>query len=397
MVTAKSFRLAATIIAAILLSACGGNGKKNASQTDVQVIDKDDILILEEWPVESWEPLFLKDGDDEPIIGGEIVDVKYDDGIFFLLWFSRTDAKVRITAFDSSGQYLNDIGRQGGAGYEYSMPRCWALDSERNEVLIMDYPATLKHYDYSGNFLKKERLREDFAELMGYISYVSCMSDGTLLVSNMLDTEPSDQFIILHPDSTVTIPFTGNGYVGTYLRGRDHVYSSVSYGDEIWLMRPYDNHIYRLDGITGDTTCVANLSFIKDVPDKIKYNAYNIDMADPYKESLLIGCSDLKNHLLIQYFGSAYFFDKSSCRLYKYPDKVFEEEEFLPSPTMILGYYENTIVNITLPEWLGSRADDLENDTSDNPKLNKLNEFYRKAGSCENPVLVLLHLKPQLK
>lgn len=379
------------IVSLLTLCSCGGPAEEGPIQ-----ITKDDILTLEEWPVESWEPLFLKDGDDEPIIGGEIVDVKYDDGIFFLLWFSRTDAKVRITAFDSSGQYLNDIGRQGGAGYEYSMPTCWALDSERNEVLIMDYPATLKHYDYSGNFLRKERLREDFAGLMRRISYISCMSDGTLLVSNMLDTEPSDQFVLLHPDSTVTIPFTGNGYVGTYLRGRDHVYSSVSYGDEIWLMRPYDNHIYRLDGLTGDTVCVANLRFIKDVPDKIKYNAYNSDMSGPYEERLLIGCSDLKYHLLIIYYGSAYIFEKSSCRLYKYPDKIFEEEELLP-PSMILGYYDNTIVHMVHPEWLGSRADDFEDDTSDNPGRNRLKEFYKKAELCENPVLVLFHLKPQLK
>ncbi len=379
------------IVSLLTLCSCGGPAEEGPIQ-----ITKDDILTLEEWPVESWEPLFLKDGDEEPIIGGEIVDVRYDDGIFFLLWFSRTDAKVRITAFDSSGQYLNDIGRQGGAGYEYSMPRCWALDSEHNEVLIMDYPATLKHYDYSGNFLRKERLREDFAGLMRQISYISCMSDGTLLVSNMLDTEPSDQFVLLHPDSTVTIPFTGNGYVGTYLRGRDHVYSSVSYDDEIWLMRPYDNHIYRLDGLTGDTVCVANLSFIKELPDKIKYNAYNSDMSGPYEERLLIGCSDLKYHLLIIYYGSAYIFEKSSCRLYKYPDKIFEEEELLP-PSMILGYYDNTIVHMVHPEWLGSRADDFEDDTSDNPGRNRLKEFYKKAESCENPVLVLFHLKPQLK
>ena len=379
------------IVSLLTLCSCGGPAEEGPIQ-----ITKDDILTLEEWPVECWEPLFLKDGDDEPIIGGEIVDVKYDDGIFFLLWFSRTDAKVRITAFDSSGQYLNDIGRQGGAGYEYSMPTCWALDSERNEVLIMDYPATLKHYDYSGNFLRKERLREDFAGLMRRISYISCISDGTLLVSNMLDTEPSDQFVLLHPDSTVTIPFTGNGYVGTYLRGRDHVHNTVSYGDEIWLMRPYDNHIYRLDGLTGDTVCVANLSFIKDVPDKIKYNAYNSDMSGPYEERLLIGCSDLKYHLLIIYYGSAYIFEKSSCRLYKYPDKIFEEEELLP-PSMILGYYDNTIVHMVHPEWLGSRADDFEDDTSDNPGRNRLKEFYKKAESCENPVLVLFHLKPQLK
>ena len=48
------------VVLLLTLCCCRGPAEDGTIQ-----ITQDDILTLQEWPVESWEPLFLKDGDDD--------------------------------------------------------------------------------------------------------------------------------------------------------------------------------------------------------------------------------------------------------------------------------------------------------------------------------------------
>lgn len=385
-------RLLVTVMMVLTVCACGGGGKGGDADNSLQITE-DDIVQLEgsifDAMVMSWEPVFLEDS--EQALLGEVTEVRYDDGLFFVLSQTGLTEDRSLLVFDSVGRFRNRISNMGRARNEYVYMNCWALDPVRNEVVLFDdFSLSPKYFDYAGKYLRTLNAGRDDDEHDIYMAV--CLHDGTLKLENEMTTHVVDECLLIHPDGSVRPLFESRGYklaphevAGDYYMANPKAYSDPAGG--VWFMRQLDNHIYRMK--EGDSVeCVANLSFKDEVAEEVKrdlpFNGYLEHFADIYY--------NLKDYLLIEY-GSVFqpvMFDKTASKLYRGED-VSENLNDKP-PVFARGCTGNAIIGIVQPAYAVQMDSVLCRPDAEDVS-EKVREFYHRAARSDNPTLVVFHFK----
>lgn len=120
---------------------------------------------LEFIPLETTEECLL----------GDLVDVKYDDGLYFLM-----DKSHKILVFNEEGKFVVQIGREGHGPGEFTFASKFFVDRKDNMVGVLDYGKRDVHkYNYEGKYIGSIRMTDEFM----FCDDIECNSDGTLLVS----------------------------------------------------------------------------------------------------------------------------------------------------------------------------------------------------------------------
>ena len=386
----------------VMLAGCGGGGGREADNGVFQINEEDIIALDRSFDgimVESWESVFLEDSKEALIadIKGEIM---YDDGLFFIGSMHRSKSEIKV--FDSAGHYLHDISHQGRARYEYLGIAEWTLDPVRNEVVIIDYESSylIKYYDYSGKFLRMLDLGNEYNP-WSYGMEPVCLSDGTLLLHNPLCLYTCPEYVMIHPDGTVDAPFemTEDRIIGEESRYYGGVSMGWKYynpcGDEVWLTRRFDNHLYKL--VASDSVlCMADITFIGEMPEKIRHglDVENSGVMESVSEFILGECRNFKDYFSFQYVGRPpMLFDKTTYRTY-----LFNEND---STVYLPKYYEwqNSSVNgndwivFLEPQLVEDQIDFINGSEYDGRYSEEIEEFFREASRTENVVLLVLHLR----
>lgn len=396
-------RFAALSALAFLISC-----KNNESRNDVLQIT--DVIELEgrveDHFLSSWEYIVLDDKDINAAVPGDVNDIQYDDGLFFI---GGGDRGGFIKVFDRNGHYLNDIGRVGRARNEFIQLRQWTIDRYKKEVLIANLesyegPVTIKKFDYQGNYLGQLET-DSIRDGNPFGSIEKCLSDGTLLIQNGVTYIPVYDFYYVPQNGPVRFPLemkehhipSAGGYsvqevkqelksLGTY---GVRIAASRSYlnplTDTTYIVRILDNHIYRLTENGAD--CVADMAFFPPITEKDIKN-YNPD--DGMSPLIAYEVVDFMDYMWLWYPSRGdYLYEKSTSKMYH-----FDRE----SPILLPDYREMCIYGndkiICVDNGIISRhIETIESPDYDHRYSPQVEDFYRKVRDCENPVIVIAHYK----
>ena len=313
-----------------------------------------------------------------------------------------------IKVFDSTGRYLNNIGRMGRARNEFLFIGEWTIDPYRNQVLIINSNGyysniTIKRYDYQGNFISQTET-DTLTERYHVGKVLKCMSDGSILVENHLSITQVYEYFYIHPDGTFSTPMEPNGYdmnlsdeeMASFKHDimmagdwygfpiRNAFYNVQS--DTTFLMPKLDSHIYSLYG--EGYSCIANLRCIPEVSEYDKkhlgYEAFrdddDISTIDEYKDYLYILYND----------RTEYAFEKKSSKLYRM--KRDRSNLRLPSQGLYTIYGNDVIYAI--PSYsINDELESIDNNESSWSYTPDVMDFYRKVKDHENPIIIIAHYK----
>lgn len=401
----REFAFPAALLSALLVCSC----KNNATNDDCLQITKDDVIELEgsfdDNYLESWDYILLDDDNLDGILGNNY-RVQYDDGLYFLDDIRPMNYAIKV--FDSTGHYLNDIGRMGRARNEFLFIDEWTIDPYRNQVLLINSNGyysnvTIKRYDYQGNFISQTET-DTLTDQYHIGKVIKCMSDGSILVENNLSFKPIYEYFYIHPDGTFSTPLGTNGYDQNWsdedlailkhdisLAGdwpgfsiREATYSVQS--DTTVLMPKLDSHIYSLYG--DGYSCIANLSCLPQVSDYDKkhlgYEAFrdddDISTINEYKDYLYIIYND----------RTEYVFEKRTSRLYRMKRDISN----LKTPDLGLYSIHGNDVIYTINSYsMRNELESIDNNESDWGYSPDVMEFYRKVKDHENSIIIIAHYK----
>ena len=383
----------------LLLAALYGCNNDAVNDSSLQIAESDITTLdgsLLDCMLDSWEPIYLEDS--ESALTAYIHNVHSDDGLLFVQSGMWDNSSVMV--FDTAGHYLNNIGHRGNASYEYNYLTAWTLDPVHKEVILIDtYPVTLMYYDYSGKFLRKTAVEESELNTdVGQGTDICRMQDGTILLRNTMSTTSTDDYIVIHPDGSINALFARRDYrLEPTEDGYDYSLkiANVFYDphcSNTWMMRRFDNHLYC--ACTGDTAqCIANLSFIEEIPDNIKMSFSPDHGIQKYGNSVLSRLLCMRDYLIINHLSrqDSYIYDKGTSKLY---NAVWNDETFNRIPyASVRGCFDNTLIGVIditdAADWLESNGESPEEEVSEEVK-----SIFRKTASRDNPTIILYHLKP---
>ena len=401
----QELSFSAALLSALLVCSC----KNTVTTDDCLQITKNDVIELEgsfdDNYLESWEYILLEDENLDGIVGNNY-KILYDDGLYFLDDMQQRNNSIKV--FDSTGRYLNNIGRMGRARNEFLFIGEWTIDPYRNQVLIINSNGyysniTIKRYDYQGNFISQTET-DTLTERYHVGKVLKCMSDGSILVENHLSITQVYEYFYIHPDGTFSTPMEPNGYdmnlsdeeMASFKHDimmagdwygfpiRNAFYNVQS--DTTFLMPKLDSHIYSLYG--EGYSCIANLRCIPEVSEYDKkhlgYEAFrdddDISTIDEYKDYLYILYND----------RTEYAFEKKSSKLYRM--KRDRSNLRLPSQGLYTIYGNDVIYAI--PSYsINDELESIDNNESSWSYTPDVMDFYRKVKDHENPIIIIAHYK----
>lgn len=393
----------AVILSALLLSSCNGGVTNDKSIQITDVIDLEGSF--DDNFLESWDYIMLEDDNLDGILASTY-KVLYDDGLYFI--DSKAFQNYSIKVFDSTGHYLNNIGRMGRARNEFLNIDEWTIDPYRNEVILLNrngYYAsvTIKRYDYQGNYIGQTEtpaLTDQYH--IGQV--IKCMSDGSILIENNLGFTPVYEYFYIHPDGTFSSPMepTDNqmnineddikmlkrdiNLAGDWygLQIREAFYSIQS--DTTLLMPTLDSHIYNLyrDGYE----CIANLSCLPRIPDKKKKNLAYESFSD---EDDLSSIFEYKDYMYLLYNDDTeYVLEKSTNKMYRMKkDRSKKKKPFQGLCTV----YGNDLIYPVSTYSIRDELESIDQNSCERSYTPDVMEFFHKAKDHENHVIVISHYK----
>lgn len=394
------------LTAVSMLCAC-----KDGVNTDgVLQITKNDVIhldgTLEENFMDSWEYILLEDGSNESIVPGTVLQVLYDDGLYFIR--SNKAYFDSFKVFDSTGHYLNDISCPGRARNEYVYVYDWILERNKNEVLLVtskgyDSPVEIKRFDYQGNYLGLT-VTDTLDSYHNYHEISKFMPDGSLFIRSALTLYPTYDYFYIHPDGHISEPMDKIDYhLMVYNQNKidQEVSEAVKMVGEVpsmqireefinqnadttYLMRMLDNRIYKIWG--DNSECVANLAFLPNLPEKTKYSMTWDEMDDDYIPNYYI---DFKDYVKVWYYNHGeYLFEKSTSKVYHMDRDTMDA--YFPDHRRGAAY-GNDIVAWVDVEDIPTRLAEMESPDYNHRYSPQVEEFYRKARDCENPAIIIGH------
>ena len=393
------------LLTAVLLCACKGNNQPD----DSMQITKDDVIHLDgtfqDNFLESWEYIMLDDSNPDAIMAG-VDGILYDDDMFFIMCGRYSNSNSQIKVYDRNGKYLHDIGHMGRARNEYLRICDWAINTQSKEIIVFDnFAQALKRYNYDGNYLGESPMPPTEAK-SGFIGekFIKCQSDGALMYqSGCLCIIPTYDYFYLDPDSTRHSPLAKTDYKA-YCEMDPYEYIKLAgdiggigmtmcnsniLSDTTYLLRILDNHIYK---VTSDTAqCLANMTFIPEIPKKVKYNFDN-DNYDEYNgRSIPNHIIDMQKYLYIwYYYDNTYLYEKSTSKMYS----MSHDSTHVSLPDQgAMTICDNTIIGCADDYSITHALRRMSSKDYDHRYTPELESFYRKAKDHENPIIVIAHYK----
>ena len=390
---------------ASLLCAC----KSSICPDGTMQITKDDVINLdgtfEDNFLQSWEYVMLDDNNPDAIMAG-VDGILYDDDMFFIMYGRYSNNNSQIKVYDRNGKYLHDIGHMGRARNEYIRICDWAINTQSKEIIVFDnFARALKRYKYDGEYLGESPMPPTEAE-SGFIGerIVKCQSDGALMYqSGCLYIIPSYDFFYINSDGTHRSPLARTEYKA-YCEMDPYEFMKIAgdiggismtmchsniLSDTTYLLRILDNHIYK---VTSDTAqCLANMTFIPEIPKKVKYNFDNDDDEEYYGRSIPNHIVDMQKYLYMCYYNDkAYLYEKSTSKIYS----MSHDSLHISLPTLgTMTICDNTIIGCAEDYYLTEALRRMDSPNYDQRYTPELEAFYRKAKDHENPIIVIAHYK----
>ena len=396
--------LFALVICTALISACKGGCATDNSLP----ISADDVIHLEgtfdDNFLENWEYILLDDSNPDAIMAA-VEGIFFDDDLFFLMCGKYSNGNSQIKVFDRNGKYLHDIGHMGRARNEYIRICDWAINTQSKEIIVFDnWAQTLKRYKYDGEYLGESPMPATDAA-SGFIgeNFVKCQSDGALMYQGGLCIIPSHDFFYLNPEGTRHSPFARSEYKAycemdpyEYMKlagdiggiGMTMCHSNIL-SDTTYLVRYFDNHIYK---VTPDTAQIlANMTFIPEVPKKIRYN-FDFEAEEKYYgRNIPNYLLDMQKYLYLWYYhDNEYLYEKSTSKMYHMNhDSVHISIPDLSAMT-ICG---NTIIGCTDDYTIAHALRQIDSPNYDHRYTPQVEAFYRKLRRSEKIAIVIAHYK----
>ena len=398
----------AALLTAALLCACKGNVQPDNS---LQITENDLIHLdgtFNDNYLESWDYIILDETTDALL--GYAQTVLYDDGLY-IIGSESFSPNPQIKVFDSNGHYLNDIGHVGRAKNEYLRASFLALNTSRNEILVYDtFQRVIKRYSYNGDFLGENSTDYNAGITDGFygMESVKAISDGSLLMGDgSIFMLPAYEFQFIRPDGNRTTPLKQKTPYHLYCDedpleyvqkvgdmpglGLTSTYSDIT-SDSTYILRLFDNHIYRM---TPDSVeCLANMSFIPEIPDKIKMEFRETDIQKDFASSIPNSYCDMKDYLYMTFWHNEneYMYEKATSKMYQFTRDL--QHRITPDLNKIT-IYGNTIVGCVSLEEIISINEEMDGKDYNHRFSPDVEAFYRKVRNCENPVIVRIHYKSQ--
>ena len=391
------------LVAASLLNAC-----KRETQPDASLqITKNDVIRLEgsfdHNFLESWEYVLLDDDNPKGMVSG-IDGILYDDSLFFIL-SGRFMGESQIKVFDHQGRYLNDIGHAGRARNEYIHIYDWAIDTRNNRIIVLDNNAyVLKRFDYKGEFIDMTPLAS-YGPTEGYLAddFVKYVGGGSILTQSYLSILPSYDYYMRDSDGTNHSPFTLTDYRAhcdmdplKYVEltgdvggmGLTACHSNIC-SDTTYLLRPLDNHIYKL--YDDSVQCLANMAFIPEIPYRVKCD-YDDEADHKYRgRSFPNYFFDMKDYLYMwYYYDNEYVFEKSTSKMYQITHDTLHVS--VPE-TAAITICDNTIIGNAEDYFVREALKIMDRPDYDHRYTPEVEAFYRKMGKSDCPAIIIAHYK----
>jgi len=390
--------------AAVLLSACrsGSTADKSLQITAADVIHLDGTF--DDNFLESWEYILLDESNPDACMPS-VDAIFFDDDLFFLMSGKYNNTHSQIKVFDRNGKYLNDIGHMGRARNEYINICDWAINTHSNEIIVFDNHAwVLKRYDYKGEYLGQSPVPATDAD-SGFIGIdlVKSVSSGALMSQGFLCIIPSYDYYYIDSDGTRHSPLALSDYKA-YCEMDPYEYmkltgdiggSGMTYclsdqlSDTTYLLRFFDNHIYK---VTPDTAqCLANMTFIPEIPRKVKYNFDHEAEEEYYGRSIPNYYYDMQKYLYIWYYhDNEYLYDKTTSKMYHMNHDSLHLSLPDVGPMTICG---NTIIGCADDRSIEHALRRMDRPDYDHRYSPELEAFYRKVRHCESSPIIIAHYK----
>lgn len=395
----------AFLTTASLLCACKGSTQPDGSMQ----ITKDDVIYLdgsfEDNFLESWEYIMLDDSNPDALMAN-VDGIFYDDDLVFIMSGRYSNSNSQIKVYDRNGKYLHDIGHMGRARNEYLRICDWAINTHSKEIIVFDnFARALKRYKYDGEYLGESPMPTT-EPASGFIGekFVKCQSDGALMYQGGgICIIPSYDFYFINSDGTCSSPLAMTEYKA-YCEMDPYEFMKIAgdiggismtmchsniLSDTTYLLRILDNHIYK---VTSDTAqCLANMTFIPEIPQKVKYNFDNDDYNEYNGRSIPNHIVDMQKYLYMwYYYDKAYLYEKSTSKMYS----MSHDSLNISLPDLsALTICDNTIIGCADDYSITHALRRMDSPDYDHRYTPELEAFYRKAKNCDNPIIVIARYK----
>lgn len=191
----------------------------------------------------------------------------------------------RVYLFDTTGQLIRQVGQQGKGPREYIQVSGTAIHNDQL-VLYADRPSKLMFFDRQGEFLNEKPLGNEYCFTEGIVSG----GDGCLygvMTGNRGDNGHTafriqdDGIVPLLPYEQWPASVTG----GTVMTAADK--------GTIWLSRPFDYNIYRIDPETNEPESAFRLDFGSgNMPERYAEGVDDFDLImRANKEKIVLHCA----------------------------------------------------------------------------------------------------------
>lgn len=233
------FQLVISVSLFLLFVGCVSSSDTHEKEVSLVVVDLDQPMMTPEEMAQHFTNVRMV------ILRGVMltdIDRLIDWGDRFLVLDRRGQQAV---IFDSTGNCIRQIKRLGKGPGEYIQLRDCTIDNTNNElILYADRPGKLIWFDQEGNYLRGEQWTEGYFDEMinaGDDLFAinggkgRAMADQTIAQLSVKDKIAIEEFQLPHKDN---LP---NMSSGTRL---------TSNGKDVWLSRPFDYTLYKLDSKT---------------------------------------------------------------------------------------------------------------------------------------------------
>ncbi|MGQ1947697.1 6-bladed beta-propeller [Geofilum sp. OHC36d9] len=151
------------LLGSILVVSCENESSQNNDFITINLSPKNDSLIMSQF-ISNVDYVPLKTPANFPI--GNIESVVIHDNFFFV---NHTATKAVISVFNAKGDFQYNIGSIGRGPGEYVAMHGFTINTETNDVIIMDLMTQKMHYyTEKGKYLKSEKLPIHGLDIMSF-------------------------------------------------------------------------------------------------------------------------------------------------------------------------------------------------------------------------------------
>ena len=326
----------------------------------------------------------LVTGDDSKLALGEILQIEFYNGEFYVLHDTQPEPKLFV--FDTTGLFKRQIGKIGGGPEEYMSLNSFSINPYNETVDIIGY-GEVARYLLNGNF--KERIKHEL-----HFREATAINDSTyaLYTSKMLNFVPSTNtktgydtttFDIIYTDNIFKIidsqfPFVYSKFKGISFHNLRHF---KTFGNEHHLMIALNDTSYVFDKNTKSFIPKYQVSFDKEPKEEL-YHLTSQGVRDellkkPKYAYMVSQFWRLKNTIFLEYIYNgweyvAYINTKTNAVITGNPSNDS------------YGYYPNTYC-ITPDAFVGKVSyDELEAAYSEYEENSGSEEVIKKPGGLKS-------------